>query len=280
MNFKDISDLFKFKQTALLVFTGIMAYAEASDPFDPATALLVFLSMFLCVAGTTGLNMVLDADIDAKMFRTKDRPIPTNKISGKLAAVLSIVTLGLGLVIAYLINVYVMAAGLLGFLIDIFLYTVLLKRRNPLSVVFGGFAGGMPALGGWAAATGGFGLGGIILMLIVAVWSSLHIWTLAIKYVDDYRRANVPMLPVIVGERRASVASMLVAVIVGCIALYSSVIGLVSPAGLLISLIPLSVAIAYLIKGLREKDYRENAFKAFKFVNMFMGLYFLMVFLT
>lgn len=280
MNFKDLSDLFKFKQTALLVFTGIMSYAEAANPPRLDIALLVFLSMFLCVAGTTGINMVLDADIDAKMFRTKHRPIPTKRIERKEAALMSLTLLILGLALGLIVNIYVSLAGLLGFLIDIILYTVLLKRKNPISVVFGGFAGGMPALGGWAAATGSFGLGGIVLMLVVAVWSSLHIWTLAIKYVDDYRSAGIPMLPVVVGEKKASIFSIGVALIVASIAVYSMIFGLVSPLGLLISFVPLTLAIVYLTKGLVTGEYRKYAFKAFKFVNMFMGIYFLAVFLT
>jgi len=280
VNFKDLSDLFKFKQTALLVFTGIMSYAEAANPPRLDIALLVFLSMFLCVAGTTGINMVLDADIDAKMFRTKHRPIPTERIGRKEAALMSLALLILGLAVGFMVNIYVSLAGFLGFLIDIILYTVLLKKKNPISVVFGGFAGGMPALGGWAAATGSFGLGGVVLMLVVAVWSSLHIWTLAIKYVDDYRNAGIPMLPVVIGEKKASIFSIGVALIVASIAIYSMIFGLVSPFGLLISFVPLALAIVYLVKGLITGEYHEYAFKAFKFVNMFMGIYFLAVFLT
>lgn len=280
MNAKDLSDLIKLKQTALLVFTGIMSYAEAAGTPRVDIALLVFLSMFLCVAGSTGMNMVLDADIDAKMFRTKHRPIPGNRVGREEATLVSLTLLLVGLALGLLVNIYVAIAGLLGFLIDIFLYTVLLKRKNPASVVFGGFAGGMPALGGWAAATGGFGLGGLVLMLLVAVWSSLHIWTLAVKYVDDYRRAGIPMLPVVVGERKAIIYSIVVALIVASIATYSTTLGLVSPLGLLISLVPLAVAVAFLAKGLATGEYREYAYKAFKFVNMFMGIYFLAVPLT
>ncbi|MFZ8854582.1 MAG: protoheme IX farnesyltransferase, partial [Thermofilaceae archaeon] len=199
---KTLLELFKVKQTLLLLLTGVLSYVAASSSrVDWPTLAVATLSFFLTISGTTGFNMVLDADIDAAMFRTRNRPIPSGRMDRRTATVASASALLLGLLLASAINPYFLAAALAGFLIDIVVYTVLLKRKSPWSVVLGGFAGGMPALGGWAAATGSFGPGGLLLMLLAALWSSLHIWTLATYYADDYRRAGAPMLPAVYGEK-------------------------------------------------------------------------------
>jgi protoheme IX farnesyltransferase len=280
---KDYLEVFKFKQTLLLLLTGICSFIGgsrvASKPFSASTLLAVALSMFLTISGTTGINMVLDADIDAVMFRTRNRPIPANRLSKRETATASIVLLVLGLMVCLLVNLYVAVAGLLGFLIDIAVYTWLLKRRSPWSVVFGGFAGGMPALGGWAGATGSFGLGGLMLMLLVAVWSSLHIWTLSTYYIDDYRKANVPMLPAVYGEEAGVKASLIVSLIVLTISAMILSLGLIPLYGFIAAITPLLAAIVILASSLKRGDYREGSFKAFKMVNVFTGLFFLLLML-
>ncbi len=275
---KALLELFKVKQTLLLLLTGVLSYVAASGSgVNLSTLAVATLSFFLTISGTTGFNMVLDADIDAAMFRTRNRPIPSGRMDKKAATVASAAALLLGLLLASTINVYFLAAGLAGFLIDILVYTVLLKRRSPWSVVFGGFAGGMPALGGWAAATGSFGTGGLLLMLLVALWSSLHIWTLATYYADDYRRAGVPMLPAVYGERAGVQASLVVAALVVGLTALLALHGLLSAVGLVVSLIPLAAAAALLAKGLASGEYRWHASRAFKLVNMFMALVFISV---
>lgn len=277
---KDLLELFKVKQTALLLVTGVCAYLEGAGKPDPATLVLASLSMFLSIAGTTGFNMVLDADIDSAMFRTRNRPLPARRMSAKDAVLASSAALAAGLAAGVAVNPYVFVAGLLGFLIDIAVYTVLLKRKSPWSVVFGGFAGGMPALGGWAAATGGFGYQGVLLMLLVAVWSSLHIWTLSTYYSEDYRRAGVPMLPAVYGERAGVVASLAAAVAVFLVAFLAFRAGLISAVGFAVAAVPLILAVAVLLKGLVSGEYREKAYRAFKLVNIFMGLFFVLLVLT
>lgn len=269
-------DFFKLKQSALLLWTAIFAFLAGShlDPDLPRLA-LTSASVLLTASGTTGFNMILDADIDAAMFRTRHRPLPAGKMCVKEAYALSIAALAAGLALALAVNTWVFLAGLLGFLIDIALYTLLLKRKSPWSTVAGGFAGGMPALGGWAGATGSFGFGGLLLMLLVAVWSNVHIWTLATYYVDDYRRAGVPMLPAAKGERAGVVGSLAASLVTAALTLLLFDTGLLSTLGLAFSLAPLLVAIALLVKALKTGAYRELSYKAFKAVNAYMGLVFL-----
>jgi len=277
VSFKELMlDFFKIKQSLLLLWTGVFAFLAGSGPgVDVLAFTLTTLSILLTVIGTTGFNMVLDADIDAKMFRTSKRPVPAGKLSKAEGALLSLAVLLAGLGLALMVNVWVFTAGLLGFLIDILLYTYLLKRRSPWSTIFGGFAGGMPALGGWAGATGFFGVPGALFMLLVALWSNVHIWTLATYYVEDYRRAGVPMLPAAKGERAGVLGSLVALVLVAVIAVATWAVGILSPIGLAVSLALLAVAGFYLVKGLRSGEYGRWAYKAFKFVNMFMAVFFL-----
>ncbi len=270
----DVAELFKLKQTGLLVFTGAATYLAFAPRPDAYTLSLLLASMLLSVAGTTGFNMVFDADIDAAMFRTKGRPLPSKRMTRGEAVAVSLAALAAGIALGFLVNAYVALAGLLGFIFDIAAYTLLLKRRTPLSTVIGGFAGGMPALGGWAAATGGVDLGGIVLTLIVASWSSLHIWTLAAYYADDYRRAGVPMLPAVVSEKGTVAAIFIVVAIVASLSVAAYTLGLVGPVGLAVSLLVLAVAAIYVAASLKG-SYRERMFTAFKAANMYMGLFFL-----
>ncbi len=278
MRLSDVAELFKLKQTALLVFTGLAAYLAYAPRPSLYVALLLLASMLLSVSGTTGFNMLFDEDIDALMFRTRTRPLPSKRMTRREALIVSAAALAAGILLGLLVNVYVALAGALGFVFDIAAYTLILKRRTPLSTIVGGFAGGMPALGGWAAATGGIGLGGLTLMLIVAVWSSLHIWTLAAYYADDYRRAGVPMLPAVTSEARTVAAVLTVAAVVAALSVAAYLEGLISLVGLVVALIPLAASAAFAAMAAR-RDYREMMFRAFKMANMYMGLFFLAILL-
>jgi heme o synthase len=158
----------------------------------------------ICIAigaGAAGaLNMWYDADIDAVMARTADRPVPAGRVQpgealafGMMLAVGSVALLGL--MIGWL------AAGLLAFTIFFYavVYTMWLKRWTPQNIVIGGAAGAFPPMIGWAAATGGIGVESILLFLIVFFWTPPHFWALGLLRVDEYARAGVPMLPVVAG---------------------------------------------------------------------------------
>jgi protoheme IX farnesyltransferase len=152
-------------------------------------------------AGASGaLNMWYDGDIDARMKRTENRPVPRGALAAGDA-------LGFGLVLAagavFVLGVLVnwAAAALLAFTIFFYvaIYTMWLKRRTPQNIVIGGAAGAFPPMIGWAAVTGGVDLGSIALFLIIFLWTPAHFWALALLRCDDYRRAGVPMLPVVAG---------------------------------------------------------------------------------
>ncbi len=196
-------ELIKLRQTALLVWTAFAGYiAAAGRDLDIIVLVLISVSIFLAVSGTTAASMYIDSDIDKIMSRTKDRPIPSARILPWHALLFGLILVGTGLTLAALINWLVVLLIFIGFLGDVVVYGFLLKRRTSLSIIFGGVAGGMPALAGWTAFTSQIELNGILLALMVMAWIPVHILTLALVHVQDYEKAQIPMLPVVSGQKK------------------------------------------------------------------------------
>jgi protoheme IX farnesyltransferase len=159
----------------------------------------------LAAGSANALNCYVDRDIDAVMRRTTHRPLARHDVSPRAALVF-------GLVLA-VVSVAVMAAatnwlaaGLTAAAIAFYVvvYTMLLKRRTAQNIVWGGAAGCMPVLIGWAAVTGSLAWAPVVLFAIVFFWTPPHFWALAIRYREDYARAGVPMLPVVASARRVA----------------------------------------------------------------------------
>ena len=215
---REYLEIIKPKQTILLTATALVSYFVAYEGKVELWKMLIsVLSIFLAIAGTTAVNMVFDADVDMLMRRTLRRPIPSGRMSKKLALIYGTSLLLTGTIISTTITLLLTLLLLLGFFFDIFVYTIGLKRRTPLSIILGGIAGAIPSLAGWAAA-GRIGLEAFMMSLIVFLWIPAHIWYLAYVYEEDYRKAGIPMLPLVVGMRKTSwiivlsTALMLVAV--------------------------------------------------------------------
>ncbi len=159
----------------------------------------------LIVAGTLAsfssslANNFIDRDIDSKMGRTRWRnSVGTNK--GYLVAIPTLLGISLLVSVVYL-NVVTTLWILGGFLSYSLLYTLLLKRRTSWNIVIGGIAGSFPALAGWSAISSPISLESVFVAAIVFLWTPTHFWTLALKYKDDYKEANIPMLPAVKNER-------------------------------------------------------------------------------
>ena len=153
-------------------------------------------------AGSAGaFNCYFDRDIDRVMNRTKNRPLVTGELSDREALVFA---WGLGvtsiLVLGFLANWLAAALSLVAILLYVVFYTLILKRRTPQNIVWGGIAGCMPVLIGWAAVTGSLTWAPFILFFIIFLWTPPHYWPLSMKYRDDYRSAGVPMLAVVRGR--------------------------------------------------------------------------------
>ena len=177
----------------------------------PATTNIVRL-VAVVVAGTLAsggagaLNSYLDEDIDRTMKRTSGRPIPQGEVSPRNAFLFGISLIATGLLVAVLILPLIAALFVfLGAAIYVLFYTKYLKRRTTLNIVLGGSAGSCAPLAGWAAATGNVSAAAPWLMaLLVFVWTPSHFWALAMRAVGDYSKAGIPMLPVVVGEKRTA----------------------------------------------------------------------------
>ena len=276
---KAYGELFKLKQTALLVYSGIFGYLIAAGlGIDWKTLCIFIVASFLSVSGTTGLNMYYDRDIDAIMFRTRTRPLPMGKLDPDEAFAVSMTLTIMGIALGFLINYWVGLSILLGFLIDVYVYTVFLKRRTPLNIVIGAIAGGMPIFGGYAAYVGYPTLKGTLLLLIIAIWAILHIWFIATYYVEDYARAGIPMLPVVVGEEKTVKISFLGLIILFLIILIMKMMNYATIYSLALSGIFTIFICIVLIKYLRTNN-REFIRRAYKVLNPYLGFLLIALFL-
>jgi protoheme IX farnesyltransferase len=199
----DLGDLIKSRQTVLLLFTGLCAYALThSLPLNTLEASWMAAGLFLSISGCTVLNMLLDRDIDARMRRTAARPLVVGRIRpGEALALGSALSLA-GLGLSFRLDLRFGAVVALGFVFDLLVYTAWLKRRTPLSIVFGGIAGGMPVLAGRVLALGRVDPVGLLLGSSILLWIPSHILTLTIRYADDYQSAGVPTWSGAYGIRR------------------------------------------------------------------------------
>jgi protoheme IX farnesyltransferase len=199
---RDWIALLKPRVMSLVVFSGLIGLLVAPGHLNPVLAFTAVLCIAVAAGACGAINMWYDRDIDAVMRRTRLRPIPAGRIEPGAALGFGI-TLAVGSVIVMGIAVNHVAAGLLALSIGfyVFVYTMWLKRRTPQNIVIGGAAGAFPPVIGWAAVTGSVDLIPLLLFAIIFIWTPPHFWSLALFANADYRRANVPMLPVVAGSK-------------------------------------------------------------------------------
>jgi heme o synthase len=201
-DYRDWIALLKPRVMTLVVFTGAIGLLVAPGHLNPVLAFTAILCITVGAGACGAINMWYDRDIDAIMRRTRTRPIPMGRIEPGGALGFG-VTLAAGSVLVMGLAVNIPAALILALSIGfyVFVYTMWLKRRTPQNIVIGGAAGAFPAVIGWAAVTGSVDLIPLVLFGIVFIWTPPHFWSLALWANDDYRRAGVPMLPVIAGAK-------------------------------------------------------------------------------
>jgi heme o synthase len=201
-DYRDWIALLKPRVLSLVVFSGAIGMLVAPGHLNPVLAFTAVLCITVAAGACGAINMWYDRDIDAIMRRTRNRPIPAGRIEPGAALGFG-VTLAVGSVLVMGLAVNIPAALILALSICfyVFVYTVWLKRRTPQNIVIGGAAGAFPPVIGWAAVTGSVDLIPLVLFAIVFIWTPPHFWSLALWANDDYRRAGVPMLPVVAGAR-------------------------------------------------------------------------------
>jgi protoheme IX farnesyltransferase len=174
----------------------------------------------LAAGGANAINMFVDRDIDAVMHRTRTRPLVTGAVSPAQALVFAI---GLE-VVAFVelwtaVNLLSAALAVSAMLFYVFVYTLWLKRTSRQNIVIGGAAGAVPVLVGWAAVRDSVGLAPLVLFALMFVWTPPHFWALAIRYRDDYRSADVPMMPVVTTLKRTAAQILAYSVLVAAVSL-------------------------------------------------------------
>ena len=195
-NLSELFKLMKPRVMSLVIFTCAVGLLTSPNFVSSKEAIIGILLVSLGAGAAGALNMWYESDLDALMSRTCLRPIPTGKVNKNQALILG-VTLSIISVIAldYFTNRISAAILLVTILFYVFVYTIWLKRRTPQNIVIGGAAGAFPPVIGWTIATGSLSIEPLTFFLIIFFWTPSHFWALSLYKSDDYKKANIPMLP-------------------------------------------------------------------------------------
>ena len=195
--------LLKPRVMSLSIFTSFVGMIIAPGSLSFTTGLLAILAISIGSGASGALNMWYERDTDKLMNRTKDRALPTNQISANGALIYGITLSIIAVSMLYLVsNLAAAALLLMTICFYIFVYTIWLKKRTPQNIVIGGAAGAFPPMIGWAVVTGGISTEICLLFMLIFLWTPPHFWALALYKSDDYKKAGIPMMPLIVGERK------------------------------------------------------------------------------
>ena len=199
-DWRDFVALTKPRVMTLVVFTGLCGLLVAPAPIHPVLAFTAILCIALGAGAAAALNQWYEADLDALMKRTRNRPLPAGRMERQSALHFGV---GLGVFSVLLMGLATnwLAAAVLAvsILFYVLVYTVWLKRRTPQNIVIGGAAGAFPPMIGWAAVTGDVTLLPFLLFTLIFLWTPPHFWALSLFVRSDYANAGVPMLPVVSG---------------------------------------------------------------------------------
>jgi heme o synthase len=224
----DYLELTKPRVVALIVLTAIVGTLLATPGMPPLDA-LVFgnLGIALAAASAAAVNHVLDRRIDARMARTRNRPLPSGHLNQRqaLGFALALAVTSMSVLLAF-VNVLTAVLTFSSLILYAVIYTVWLKRATPQNIVIGGAAGAAPPVLGWVAVTNHVSAQALLLFLIIFAWTPPHFWALAIARRHDYARADIPMLPVTHGVEFTRLHVLLYTVLLCLITLLPFMIGM------------------------------------------------------
>ena len=261
---------------ALLVFTciGAMVVAGGVGELSLGGWVIALIAITAGCAAADTLTCYIDRDIDAMMDRTKARPLPGKRIHPpEKALVWGLFLAALSLGLSFVFNPLAALWMFLGLFDNVVIYSLLAKRRSCTNILLGSISGGMPALFGWAVVQGNVTWTPVLISLLVITWTPNHIWNLAIRYREDYARANVPMLPVVTNLQRAV---NLIAMSVVLMVVESLLLGFVAGFGPLyftLAIIGGAVSLAGHLY-LYLKPTERNAWLMFKLSSLYLALVF------
>ena len=206
LNFSELFKLMKPRVMSLVIFTCAVGLLTAPTMVSTQDAIIGILLVSMGAGAAGALNMWYESDLDALMSRTCLRPIPTGKVNKNQALIFGI-TLSVISVVALDYFTNRVSAGILLFTIIFYvlIYTIWLKKRTSQNIVIGGAAGALPPVIGWTIATGSLSLEPFVFFLIIFFWTPSHFWALSLYKSSDYKKAKIPMLPIISGTKTTKV---------------------------------------------------------------------------
>jgi len=230
-NFSNYLELTKPRVTFLVVITTLVGYyLGARGEVDALRLLCTLLGTALVAGGTSALNQYLERDIDAKMTRTKNRPLPTGRLTPRQALIFAYSITLIGLIsLALTVNLLTAALAAATHIFYVFMYTPL-KQKTSLSTLVGAIPGALPPVGGWTAARNDLGVEALVLFAILFLWQLPHVLAISWLYSEDYKRGGFPLLPIIDPQGRSTSRQ----IIANCLALLPvsllpTIIGLAGP---------------------------------------------------
>src|SRR5258706_1581605 len=239
----------KPRVVALIVFTAVIGMFLAPPGMPPPASLLFGAAGIALVAtSAAALNCLVEQKLDARMTRTRGRPLPMGDVTPMQALLFAAVAGGAGLLVlgsgTNLLTAWLTTATFLGYAV---VYTIFLKPRTPQNIVIGGASGAMPPVLGWTAVTGEISSDALLLFLIVFAWTPPHFWALALYRKHEYARAGVPMLPVTHGDRFTRLHVLLYAMLLAAICLLPFASGMSGAIYLVSALVLNAVFVAYAV---------------------------------
>ena len=265
----------KLRVVELLLVSTLPAMVLAKEGLPSLTLTMATLIGGTLAAGSANaFNMVIESESDKLMKRTAKRPLATGVLT-KTEALIFATLIGLISLLIFVVytNGLTTALTAIAIVFYVWVYTILLKKRTPQNIVWGGAAGCMPALIGWAAVTNSLSVTAWSFFLVIFFWTPPHFWALAIKYKDDYAAAHIPMLPVV-----ASKTHLLRQMWIYTIAMIASSIALIINAELqnwaMAVTVALGLVFAAQLRGLNEKsvNYEKTAGKIFQWSITYLSL--------
>lgn len=260
----------------MMLICALVGMLLAEDSVSSISTIIVaLLGIALCSGSAAAINQVIDRNADAAMTRTDQRPLPQGELSAFHASSFAFVIGVIGALILYFyINTLTMVLTLASLIGYAFVYTVYLKRATPQNIVIGGIFGAAPPLFGWTAVTNSIDPGGLLLVLIIFAWTPPHFWALAIDRMEDYKKADIPMLPVTHGEAYTKLHILLYTIIMIIVSILPFLIGM-SNILYFISALALGAGFLYWSLVLYKGNNRKAPMETFRYSILYLGLLFL-----
>ncbi len=277
-NWRDYLALCKPKVVLLMLLT-VFVGAFIATPTWPDLMLLntALLGIGACAASGAAINHLIDHRLDAKMARTRNRPIPQGLVSPMQGLMFAFVLASSGLTLLwYQVNpttAWLTLFSLLGYAV---IYTLFLKRATPQNITIGGLAGAMPPLLGWTAMTGQVDANALLLVLIIFAWTPPHFWALALHRKEDYAKADIPMLPVTHGNHYTHIHIVLYSLLLFAATLLPFVAGMNGPL-YLFGVLVLNARQFWMVKQLFDVSQTHAPYQLFKYSILYLLYLFLLI---